>query len=84
MFAAGALPGVDLLSGREEHFRDELASALALRPDVRAGDRGLAASLLFGLVEAASRWLIHGDGLRFDRQAALDEAVRSLAGTLRA
>jgi AcrR family transcriptional regulator len=82
MFAAGALPGVDSLHGREERFRVELASALASRADVRKGDHGLLASLLFELVEAASRWLIHGDGLRFDRHAAVEEAARALSATI--
>jgi AcrR family transcriptional regulator len=84
VFAAGALPDVSAFRDREEHFRRDLAAALAGRADVRAGDHSLIASLLFELVEAASRWVIHGDGLRFDRHAALEEAVASLCAAVRA
>jgi hypothetical protein len=51
---------------------------------VRQGDPVLIASLLFDLVEAASRWLIHGDGRRFDGDAALAEAVDAVCRSVQA
>lgn len=78
LLATGPLPGVEVVRRREDRFRHELAEALASRADVRPGNHVLTASLLYELVEAASRWLIHGDGLRFDREAAIAEAVEAV------
>lgn len=65
---------------REEHFRERLADVLRHRPDVRPGNRPLMASLLFDVVEAVIRSLMHGDARRFERAEALDEAVEAICG----
>jgi AcrR family transcriptional regulator len=84
LLATGPLPGVEIVRRREDRFRRDLARALASRSDVRPGDHSLIASLLYELVEGASRWLIHGDGLRFDRDAALSEAVEAVCRSIQA
>lgn len=84
LLATGPLPGVEVLRRREDRFRQDLADALASRSDVRPGDHAVIASLLFELVESASRWLIHGDGRRFDRRAALSEAVEAVCRSIQA
>jgi AcrR family transcriptional regulator len=84
LLATGPLPGVEVVRRREDRFRRDLAEALAGRADVRPGDLSITASLLFELVESASRWLIHGDGLRFDREAAMAEAVEAVCRSVQA
>jgi AcrR family transcriptional regulator len=71
-----------VVSRREERFRSELAAALDGRSDVRPGNRGLMASLLFDTAEAVTRSLMHGDARRFPREEAFEEALTLMCGYL--
>jgi AcrR family transcriptional regulator len=84
LLATGPLPGVEILRRREDRYRRDLAEALAARPDVRRGDVRLIASLLYAVVEGASRWLIHGDGSKFNRDAAIAEIVEAVCRSVQA
>jgi AcrR family transcriptional regulator len=63
---------------REERFQEELVDVLRGRPDVRRGNHRLMAALLFDIVDAVTRSLMHGDARRFDRADALTESVEAI------
>ena len=69
---------VEIMLRREERFRQELTEALRGRADVRRGNHVIMASLLFDIVEAVTRSLMHGDARRFERKQALAEATEML------
>lgn len=63
---------------REQRFQQELVEVLRDRPDVRTGNYRLMAALLFDIVDAVTRSLMHGDARRFDRTEALSEAIEAI------
>ena len=63
---------------RERLYAVSLERALRARPDVRAGNRALMASLLFEVAETASAWLAHGQASAATRHEALDEATEAI------
>jgi AcrR family transcriptional regulator len=63
---------------RAQRFQQELVEVLRDRPDVRAGNYRLMAALLFDIVDAVTRSLMHGDARRFDRIEALSEAIEAI------
>jgi len=69
---------VEVARRREEHYREELAAVLAARPDVRRGNGALIASLLFDIVDAVTRSLMHGAAGRFGRDEARAEALEAI------
>lgn len=75
---AGAIAGEALLRRRETQFRQHLVAVLEARPDVRPGNRELMATLLYEIVEAMSRTLMHGAAKRFARKAAFEEATEAI------
>jgi AcrR family transcriptional regulator len=75
---AGATAGEALLRRRETQFRQHLVAVLEARPDVRPGNRELMATLLYEIVEAMSRTLMHGAAKRFPRGAAFEEATEAI------
>jgi AcrR family transcriptional regulator len=83
LLAAGSPPGVDLMRLREGRFRSALVEALDGRRDVCRTHGAATASLLFDLVEAATKWLTHGDARRFDREQALATAVDMICRSLK-
>jgi AcrR family transcriptional regulator len=68
----------EIVRRRQEHFRNELADALRVRPDIRRCDHAVMASLLFDIVDTVTRSLMHGDAQRFDRRLALEEATEAI------
>ena len=74
----GAHAGEELLRSREQRFRAELAALLQSRPDVRRGDHQLMATLLYEIVEALSRTLMHGGARGFPRRDAFAEATEAI------
>ena len=68
----------DIVRRREGRFRQELVEVLRGRPDVRPGNYRLMAALLFDIVDAVTRSLMHGDARRFDRSEALSEAIEAI------
>lgn len=69
---------------RERQYIEGLERMLEARPDVRAGDRRLMASLLFHVAETATSWLAHGPTVRGESGAALEEATEVVCRYLEA
>jgi AcrR family transcriptional regulator len=74
----------EIVRRREEAFREQLADVLGRRPDIRPGNRAVMASLLYDIVDAVTRSLMHGDARRFDPGEALPEAVEAICGYVEA
>jgi AcrR family transcriptional regulator len=68
----------EIVRHREQRFQQELVGVLRDRPDVRAGNHRLMAALLFDIVDAVTRSLMHGDARHFDRSEALSEAIEAI------
>ena len=68
----------EIVRRRERRFQQELVEVLRDRPDVRSGNYRLMAALLFDIVDAVTRSLMHGDARRFDRSEALAEAIEAI------
>jgi AcrR family transcriptional regulator len=68
----------EIVRHRAQRFQQELVEVLCNRPEVRPGNHRLMAALLFDIVDAVTRSLMHGDARRFDRSEALSEAIEAI------
>jgi AcrR family transcriptional regulator len=69
---------------RERAYRAQLERILRTRRDVRQGDHGVMAVLLFEIAETASAWLAHGGFSGEARRVAIDEATTAICGYIEA
>jgi AcrR family transcriptional regulator len=77
-FVEGHQQLAEIVRRRERRFQQELVEVLRERPDVRRGNHRLMAALLFDIVDAVTRSLMHGDARGFDRSEGLSEAIEAI------